>query len=221
MITINNFYDVVTNKHHNEEDWLNEIYHPDPSFDPVEEYGTEVKVLRGEFPLHKSISWDWVVPMVDSEIKDGSARILDPNFESESKYREEKIKLEDIGMVISSLDISPPEQDTWLYSVVSHSTRFYNDELKKRYIEARTKHGLKQCHVFVTYSTKTAFFGMHDDPQSLMIVAGIGDVEYSFEDGSSHLLKPGDGIYIPRKVAHKANIFGPRATFSYCWSYVK
>ena len=23
MITINNFYDVVTNKHHNEEDWLN------------------------------------------------------------------------------------------------------------------------------------------------------------------------------------------------------
>ena len=54
MITIKNFYDVVTNKHHNEEDWLNEIYHPDPSFDPVEEYGTEVKVLRGEFPLHKS-----------------------------------------------------------------------------------------------------------------------------------------------------------------------
>ena len=35
---------------------------------------------------------------------------------------------------------------------------------------------------------------MHDDPQSLMIVAGIGDVEYSFEDGSSHLLKNGDGI---------------------------
>jgi len=221
MITINNFYDVVTNKHHNEENWLNEIYHPDPSFDPVEKYGTEVKVLRGEFPLHKSISWDWVVPMVDSEIKDGSARILDPNFEFESKYREEKIKLGDTGMIISSLDISPPEQDTWLYSVVSHSTMFYNDELKKRYIEARTKHGLKQCHVFVTYSTKTAFFGMHDDPQSLIIVAGIGDVEYSFEDGSSHLLKPGDGIYIPRKVAHKANIFGPRATFSYCWSYVK
>ena len=38
MITINNFYDVVTNKHHNEEDWLNEIYHPDPSFDPIEKY---------------------------------------------------------------------------------------------------------------------------------------------------------------------------------------
>ena len=221
MITINNFYDVVTNKHHNEEDWLNEIYHPDPSFDPIEKYGTEVKVLRGEFPLHKSISWDWIVPMVDSEIKSKSARILDPKIEVESKYNEEQIKLGDTGMTISSSMLVPPEEDAWLYTIICHSTMFYNDELKKRYIEARTKHGLKQCHVFVTYSKKSAFFGMHDDPNSLLIVAGIGDVEYSFEDGSSHLLKPGDGIYIPRKVAHKANIFGPRATFSYCWSYVK
>ena len=46
---------------------------------------------------------------------------------------------------------------------------------------------------------------MHNDPQSIIIVAGIGDVEYSFEDGRSHLKS--DGIYIPRKVAHKANIF--------------
>ena len=33
------------------------------------------------------------------------------------------------------------------------------------------------------------------------------------------LLKPGDGIYIPRGVWHKPKTFGPRITCSYNWSY--
>ena len=98
---------------------------------------------------------------------------------------------------------------------------FYNDELKKRYIEARNKYGLTQCHIYTTFSKKSAWFGMHNDQMSSIIVASIGDVEYNFKDGSSYILKPGDGIYIPRGVYHKPNIFGPRATFSYSWSYCK
>ena len=159
MITIENFYDVVNNKHQEDQEaWIQEVWHP--TFDPINEYGSEVKVLRGEFPLHKSISWDWIVPMVDSEIKGKSARILDPKIEIESKYNEEQIKLGDTGMTISSSMLVPPEEDAWLYTIICHSTMFYNDELKKRYIEARTKHGLKQCHVFVTYSKKSAFFDL-------------------------------------------------------------
>ena len=219
MITIENFYDVVNNKHQEDQEaWIQEVWYP--TFDPISKYGSEVKVLRGEFPLHKSISWDWIVPVVDKEINDASARILDPKFETESKYREEKIKTP-WGGEISSFELSPPEQDAWLYTVVCHSTKFYNDELKKRYIEARNKYGLKQCHVYTTFSTKSTWFGMHNDQMSSIIVAGIGDVEYSFKDGSSYVLKPGDGIYIPREVYHKPNIFGPRATFSYNWSYCK
>ena len=40
-------------------------------------------------------------------------------------------------MTVSSSMLVPPEQDAWLYTVQAISTRFYNDELKKRYIEAR------------------------------------------------------------------------------------
>ena len=219
MITIENFYDVVNNKHQEDQEaWIQEVWHP--TFDPINEYGSEVKVLRGEFPLHKSISWDWIVPVVDKEINDGSGRILDPKFETESKYREKKLKTP-WGEEISTLDLFDPNLEAWLYTVVCHSTKFYNDELKKRYIEARNKYGLKQCHVYTTFSTKSTWFGMHNDPMSSIIVAGIGDVEYSFKDGSSYILKPGDGIYIPREVYHKPNIFGPRATFSYNWSYCK
>ena len=218
MITIENFDDVVNNKHQEDQEaWIQEVWYP--TFDPISKYGTEVKVLRGEFPLHKSISWDWIVPVIDKEINDGTGRILDPNFETKSQHNVEKIKFPD-GTESPWLLVEP-EQDSWLYTVVGHSTKFYNEELKKRYIEARNKYGLTQCHIYTTYSTKSTWFGMHDDQMSSIIVAGIGDVEYSFKDGSSYILKPGDGIYIPRGVSHKPNIFGPRATFSYSWSYVK
>ena len=227
MISLENFYDVVKNSSivpEKNKEWKDEVYNS--SYDPTDDYGSEVKIFREEFPLHKNISWDWIIPVVDAGIDDGSTRILDPRIETSSVYNIEET-LKNIQGLDSNVSRDFLEEfcseitknDSWLYTTVSHSTVHYSDSLKLRYIEAREKHNLRQCHIYTSYSKKTSFFGRHNDSMSSIIVAGIGDVEYSFDDGKSYVLHPGDGIYIPRGTYHKPNIFGPRATFSYCWSY--
>ena len=90
--------------------------------------------------------------------------------------------------------------------------------------------------MYMTFIKDCYLFQRHFDPHSVFIIAAMGEVEYQLDykptsnlahkrietpdlPAKTVLLKPGDGIYIPKGVWHKPRTFGPRITCSYNWSY--
>ena len=68
--------------------------------------------------------------------------------------------------------------------------------------------------VYVSFSKVSKIFPLHTDPYDVIITQMLGEISYAFEDQSIHTLYPGDSIFIPAFVPHKAVLHGPRITLS-------
>jgi mannose-6-phosphate isomerase-like protein (cupin superfamily) len=68
--------------------------------------------------------------------------------------------------------------------------------------------------VYISFSKISKIFPLHTDPYDVIITQMLGEISYAFEDQSTHTLYPGDSIFIPAFVPHRAILHGPRITLS-------
>lgn len=215
MVCKEEFEKIFLNPSENQDDrdeWAEKAHNND--FDPVEKYGNDVIFFENYFPSHKNIRWEDIINKIQSEYLNESIRFLHKgvNLVTENET-ENHIKKFDQVTITKEIDRLP--------TAVTHTTKFLSDLLKDSVIEAHEKMGVNFLHIYTSFIADSYLFDRHNDTMSVLIVSTIGQIEYAFDDGKSYLLNPGDGIYIPKGVYHKPKIFGPRSTFSYCWSYNK
>lgn len=184
--------------------------------DPTKQWGEKVRVWKNSFPKHKEVTWNDIIPTLQAEYTNESIRFLTPGVEHVTQNEVEGIatKHPDVGAVVSR-----NRHGMFIPTMVTHTCEFLSDPVKECTLEAKEKMGINFLHIYTSILQESFIFGRHNDTMSVLIVAAINDIEYSFDDGSSYVLNPGDAIFIPRGVYHKPRVFGPRATFSYCWHY--
>ena len=75
---------------------------------------------------------------------------------------------------------------------------------------------VKAMHLYVSFGENAPTFGGHRDQLDVLLVGGIGEVDYKVE-GLNELvtLRPGEGLYIPKGLEHEAFIKEARATLSF------
>ena len=71
-----------------------------------------------------------------------------------------------------------------------------------------------RVHTYISFA-KGKTLGRHNDTMDVFIVNVLGIVKYGFDDGTEVLLKPGDGIHIPKEVYHNPSVIGPRCSLSF------
>ena len=214
------------------------------NYDPVEDprLGKEVKVFRQLFPKHTKITWNDVMPKIQEEYNDQTLRVMYPQ-EGESlittNVTDNSHMKHPHGVIIEKPYIPR------LPCLVTHQHQHSNHVIKSAMLEAYKEVGVRWIHMYMTFIKDCYLFRRHYDPHCVFIIAAMGEVEYELDYKSTKeedkednkddlyhkrietpdlpaetvLLKPGDGIYIPRGVWHKPRTFGPRITCSYNWSY--
>ena len=70
------------------------------------------------------------------------------------------------------------------------------------------------CHLYTSFARGAATFGRHNDEVNVLIVGAIGKVSYKFDDGTIHIVEPGDALYIPAGVYHDPDVLSARVTLS-------
>jgi mannose-6-phosphate isomerase-like protein (cupin superfamily) len=70
--------------------------------------------------------------------------------------------------------------------------------------------------VFVTFSSNIINVRPHRDPDNNFYWQCIGSTEWVF-DGQSHIVEPGDVVFVPEYVEHAVNFSMPRAAISFWW----
>ena len=224
---------VIERKHDEFVDWgvdKNQRY--DPIKDP--KLGKEVKVFRQLFPKHTKITWNDVMPKIQEEFNQETLRIMYPESEGDDLITTNVTDNSHVkhpqGVVIEKPYLPR------LPCLVTHQHQYSNDVIKDAILEAYEEVGVKYIHMYMTFIKDCYLFQRHFDPHCVFIIAAMGEVEYQLDykptsdlahkrietpdlPAKTVLLKPGDGIYIPRGVWHKPRTFGPRITCSYNWSY--
>jgi ribosomal protein L16 Arg81 hydroxylase len=95
--------------------------------------------------------------------------------------------------------------------------QFHPKSITEAFNEVKKEKDVKILHVYLSFSGECGTFGRHKDSCDVFIVQSIGEVSYSFDDGSTYKLTPGDSIYIPNGVYHDPIIHSPRVTLSFSW----
>lgn len=62
-------------------------------------------------------------------------------------------------------------------------------------------------------------YGLHADNMHLVAFNVIGSTVWTFEDGSTQHMQPGDAMFVPGGMKHTVNGYGERFTVSFCSSY--
>ena len=98
-------------------------------------------------------------------------------------------------------------------SFVMHTNKFPGT-LFDAFEELRVKENVIDMHVYMSLGSNSSTFGRHNDPDNVLIVQAIGEIQYAFDDGNIISLKPGDSLLIKRGVNHTPIVSGPRVTLS-------
>ena len=98
-------------------------------------------------------------------------------------------------------------------SFVMHTNKFPGT-LFDAFEELRVKENIIDMHVYMSLGSNSSTFGRHNDPDNVLIVQSIGEIQYAFDDGNIISLKPGDSLLIKRGVNHTPIVSGPRVTLS-------
>ena len=96
-------------------------------------------------------------------------------------------------------------------------TDHYPFSVKTAFDEIDQIFQVKAMHLYVSFGKDAPTFGAHRDQLDVLLVGGIGEVDYKVEGLGDELvtLKPGDGLYIPKGLEHEAIIKEARATLSF------
>jgi ribosomal protein L16 Arg81 hydroxylase len=97
-------------------------------------------------------------------------------------------------------------------------TDFFPNTINNSFEEIQLKEGIRDMHLYVSFSKNSITFGRHNDDDDILIVQSIGTVSYKFDDQTIYNLNPGDSLFIPKEVYHEPILYGPRVTLSCSWS---
>ncbi len=98
-------------------------------------------------------------------------------------------------------------------SFVMHTNKFPGT-LFDAFEELRVKENVIDMHVYMSLGSNSSTFGRHNDPDNVLIVQAIGEIQYAFDDENVITLTPGDSLLIKRGVYHTPIVSGPRVTLS-------
>ena len=98
-------------------------------------------------------------------------------------------------------------------SFVMHTNKFPGT-LFDAFEELRVKENVIDMHVYMSLGNNSSTFGRHNDPDNVLIVQAIGEIQYAFDDENVITLTPGDSLLIKRGVYHTPIVSGPRVTLS-------
>ena len=98
-------------------------------------------------------------------------------------------------------------------SFVMHTNKFPGT-LFDAFEELRVKENVIDMHVYMSLGSNSSAFGRHNDPDNVLIVQAIGEIQYTFDDGNVITLNPGDSLLIKKGVYHTPIVSGPRVTLS-------
>ena len=92
---------------------------------------------------------------------------------------------------------------------------YYPNTILDAYQEVDNKIPVSGLHIYTSFSSMFSPYGRHRDDEDVLIVQAVGNMTYSFDDGSVCKLEPGDALYIPEGVHHNPSVSGPRITLSF------
>jgi len=195
-------------------EWVNvDEYSPDPTLT----LGDQVIFYPNYMPLHSTLTWNDIVPSYQQEHNHGDLRLLIPSPYGKSLVIQNEIVYDyDDDSHNQPIDL---QRSSFIPTFVTHTTQHFNSHIQDILQEAEQKFNVNFVHTYSNLIAESYVFDSHNDPMSILLVQCVGQVEYSFKDGTSYTLSPGDALYVPRGVYHKPRIFGPRVTFSYVWHY--
>ena len=98
-------------------------------------------------------------------------------------------------------------------SFVMHTNKFPGT-LFDAFEELRVKENVIDMHVYMSLGSNSSTFGRHNDPDNVLIVQAIGEIQYAFDDENVITLNPGDSLLIKKGVYHTPIVSGPRVTLS-------
>ena len=98
-------------------------------------------------------------------------------------------------------------------SFVMHTNKFPGT-LFDAFEELRVKENVIDMHVYMSLGSNSSTFGRHNDPDNVLIVQAIGEIQYAFDDKNVITLNPGDSLLIKKGVYHTPIVSGPRVTLS-------
>lgn len=93
----------------------------------------------------------------------------------------------------------------------------YPPSLSKIHQMMKNERGLKTLHVYTSKVSDGKTFGNHNDTVDVLIVQSIGNMMYNVEGKDLIILKPGDGMIIPKGMYHDPIPIEPRVTLSFSW----
>jgi ribosomal protein L16 Arg81 hydroxylase len=94
---------------------------------------------------------------------------------------------------------------------------FYPPTIQSAYTEVKKKYNIEELHIYLSFAKGSLTFGRHCDTMDVIIVQSIGNMSYTFDDGSEVIMNSGDSLFIPKGVYHNPIVFEPRVTLSFSW----
>lgn len=94
---------------------------------------------------------------------------------------------------------------------------YYPQTIQLAYNEVQKEYNIQELHIYLSFARGSSTFGRHCDTMDVIIVQSIGDMLYTFDDGSEVVMNPGDSLFIPKGVYHNPIVFEPRVTLSFSW----
>lgn len=93
-------------------------------------------------------------------------------------------------------------------------TEGWTGTLSAAFRELTQEENINDMHLYMSLCGNSSTFGRHNDNDDVLIVQSIGLMHYTFDDGNTITLEPGDGLFIKEGVYHTPIVSGPRVTLS-------
>ena len=90
----------------------------------------------------------------------------------------------------------------------------YPLSLAQAWHEIKSVTNALRMDVLISFAKNSQTYGRHNDTMDVLITQAIGQMSYKFDDGVTHVLSPGDAIFIPKGTYHDPITTGPRVTLS-------
>ena len=156
----------------------------------------ELQTFKNKFKLVQQITWD---------------DIFD-KFDYEYRNREKT----DTGSYFSS------PADSFLGTLVLRDHDYRTPNIENALKEAQdsnivpNSNSIDDMQFYCSLSSESLAGSMHSDQEDVLLIQCKGLIKYQF-DRESVTLSPGDALFIPRLLSHKAVVLEPRITMSLSW----
>ena len=90
----------------------------------------------------------------------------------------------------------------------------YPPTISKIHDKVKYEFSMNHLHVYVSKDCDAETMGNHRDDVDVLIVQSVGEMIY-FVNDHTVIMRPGDGLFIPKGVDHNPIVTEPRITLSF------